>query len=116
MMMQAIIVEQTISEDGSMRLVLNIPSVAADGRVNVIITPKQSYDPPDEMTEAEIETEFEKALELMKKYPRGQGLTMGEILKSPEIGMWKDRQDMDDSVEYVARMRRTSNERRMHRD
>ena len=39
-------------------------------------------------------------------------LPVRELLKSDIIGMWADREDMVDSVAYVARMRREEEERR----
>ncbi|MBN1287287.1 MAG: hypothetical protein JXB47_17945 [Anaerolineae bacterium] len=38
--------------------------------------------------------------------------TIGEILESPMIGLWKDRDDIGDSAEYVSRVRREAEERR----
>ena len=38
-------------------------------------------------------------------FNHGEGLTMGEILESPEIGSWADL-DIGDSAEYVSQMRR----------
>jgi hypothetical protein len=46
----------------------------------------------------------------------GLGLPMSEILKSPAIGIWKDREDTKDPVAWVAEMRRKSRERRLNRD
>jgi hypothetical protein len=40
-----------------------------------------------------------------------QGLTAGDILRSPLCGLWKDRPDMGDSLAY-ARKLRTEAERR----
>ena len=64
------------------------------------------------------EQDYDAELEelLSDKYLNGLGLTADEIAKSPVIGIWKDRADMADSVEYVAEMRRKRRERRMSRE
>ena len=42
-----------------------------------------------------------------------RGLTAGELLRSPLFGIWKDRTDIRDSVEY-ARTLRAKAEQRAH--
>ncbi len=39
-------------------------------------------------------------------------ITVGELLKSDLIGLWADREDIEDSVEFARRLR----ERAQHRD
>lgn len=44
---------------------------------------------------------------LLKEQPRKKrGLTAAELLASPLIGMWADRQDITDSSEFARRLRR----------
>jgi hypothetical protein len=42
-----------------------------------------------------------------------KGLTAADLLRSPLFGIWKDRTDIEDSVEY-ARKWRTKAEQRRH--
>lgn len=67
----------------------------------------------------EEEAAAEKALEELLNDPTtftGLGLSAEEILKSPAIGIWADREDMKDSAAWVDKMRRQSRERRSKRD
>lgn len=48
------------------------------------------------------------------KHSRGQRkLTLGELLESDVVGMWKDRTDIGDSVEFARRLRKSV---RKHRE
>ncbi|MBI5671572.1 MAG: hypothetical protein HZC41_26570 [Chloroflexi bacterium] len=40
-----------------------------------------------------------------------RGITLGEILKSDLIGMWADREDITDSVEFARELRRRASRR-----
>jgi hypothetical protein len=119
-MMETVILNETVDENRVLHLALRLPVGAPEGKVRVTIEPLieavDPIQPPEGMTEEEVDALFEEAMELLRQYPQGQGLTMGEILKSPQIGMWANRTDIGDSVEYVARTRRESQERRMNRD
>lgn len=42
-----------------------------------------------------------------------KGLTAGDLLRSPLFGIWKDRTDIGDSVEYARKLRAKA-ERRAH--
>jgi hypothetical protein len=66
--------------------------------------------------EGTLTPEEEAELEALRANPEGMGLTAEEIARSPEIGLWKDRTDIIDSVDFVNEMRRQSGERRMKRD
>jgi hypothetical protein len=37
-----------------------------------------------------------------------RGISLGEILESELVGMWADRSDIGDSVEYARELRRSS--------
>jgi hypothetical protein len=41
----------------------------------------------------------------------GKGLTAAELLRSPLFGIWKDRTDMTDSVEYARKLRARAEQR-----
>jgi hypothetical protein len=111
-MADAIIVEGEVTEDG--RLILPpLPPDAPRGRVEIRISPKDAAVALSADDEILSDEELEA---LIRKYPHGMGLTAGEIAQSPEIGMWKDRTDIGDSVEFVSELRRQSRERRMKRD
>jgi hypothetical protein len=40
-----------------------------------------------------------------------KGLTGGELLRSPLFGIWKDRTDIGDSVEYARKLRAKAEQR-----
>jgi hypothetical protein len=63
-----------------------------------------------------LSSEEEAELAALMMYPNGMGLTAAEIAQSPEVGIWKDRTDIKDSVDFVNDMRRQSRERRLNRD
>lgn len=101
--------------------------VGADGKIILEFPPgKRIRIQVDEVTEvaasqytSEGETQAEAELEALLNDPTtltGLGLTAEEILKSPAIGIWKDREDMKDSVAWVEKTRRQSRERRLKRD
>ena len=97
-MSDILIFEETVGEDG--KLVVQLPPNAPHGRVRVTVE--------------KVEEEWAEIERIIRM--DGEGRTMGEILQSPEIGAWKDRTDITDSVEYVEKMRREMYERRMKYD
>ena len=40
-----------------------------------------------------------------------RGMTAGDLLRSPLCGIWKDRSDIGDSVEYARSLRATAEQR-----
>lgn len=107
------VTEEIVGEDG--KLVLQLPPDAPHGRIRVTIEAASASEPslsPEE--EAALDAEI--AALLTDEALRGQGLTAAEIAKSPAIGIWKDRTDITDSVEFVEEMRRQSNRERLERD
>jgi len=114
-MSDIIVIDAEVGED--QRLVVQLPPDAPQGQVRVTIEkitpPEQPQLTPEE--EAALDAEFEELMSDPKTFT-GLGLTAEEIAKSPEIGIWKDREVMKDSVQWVAEMRRKSRERRLKRD
>ena len=49
---------------------------------------------------------------LFKRYREQRGMTMGELLKTDLVGLWKDRTDIGDSVEFTRQLRRSIRKRR----
>jgi hypothetical protein len=39
-----------------------------------------------------------------------KGVTLGQLLESGLVGLWKDRTDIDDSVEFTRRFRRRASQ------
>jgi len=114
-MSDMIVIDTEVGEDG--KLVVQLPPDAPQGQVRVTIEKIESVTQP-ELTpeeEAALDAEFEALMSDPKTFT-GLGLTAEEIAKSPEIGIWKDREDMKDSVQWVAEIRRTSRARRLKRD
>ncbi len=107
------VLEETVGEDG--KIVLQLPPSAPRGRIRITIEPTPS-------AEVQLSPEEEAALDaeiaelLSDENLRGKGLTAGEVLKSPAIGIWKDREDITDSVEYVHALRRRNHRERQQRD
>jgi len=114
-MSDMIVIDAKVGEDR--KLVVQLPPDAPQGQVRVTIEKIEPVNEP-ELTpeeEAALDAEFEALMSDPRTYT-GLGLTAEEIAKSPEIGIWKDREDTKDSAEWVAEMRRQSRERRLKRD
>lgn len=41
----------------------------------------------------------------------GRNLTAGELLRSPLFGLWRDRTDIEDSLEYARKLRAKAEQR-----
>lgn len=67
--------------------------ITDDGRLQVEIPP----DLPPGPVEVEIRPEV----------PKVKGVTLGELLESGLVGLWKDRDDITDSVEFARSLRRS---------
>ena len=44
--------------------------------------------------------------EIIVIFERGKHMTLGELLESDAVGLWKDREDIGDSVEFAAKLRK----------
>lgn len=111
-MSHSIILEGEVSADG--KLVIQLPPDGPRGTVEVTVraieqTPARELSPEEE---AALDAEFEALMSDPTTFT-GLGLTAEEIARSPEIGIWADRDDIKDSVEFVARMRRENRERKL---
>ena len=105
-MSDLIVIDMEVDDDG--RVVLEeLPP----GR-HIRITIEEVAEPDTEQAEldAELKALFEEG------GLHGRGLTAEEILQSPAIGIWKDREDMQDPVAYLAEMRRKRRERHRNGD
>jgi len=114
-MSDMIVIDTEIGEDR--KLVVQLPPDAPQGQVRVTVE-KIAPDVQPKLTpeeEAALDAEFEALMSDPKTYT-GLGLTAEEIAKSPEIGIWKDREDMKDPVKWVTEMRRKRRERRRKHD
>lgn len=112
-MSELIVIEETVGGDG--KILLRLPP---GKHVRIQIEEVPAPPPEAELTpeeKAALDAEFEVLMSDPKTFT-GLGLTAGEIAKSPEIGMWKDREDMKDPVAWVIEMRRQKRERRINRD
>ena len=100
--------EKTVGEDGTLQL----PPDAPRGHIRITV----------EAVQPELSAEEEAALDaqiqelLSDENLRGKSQAAEEIAHAPEIGIWQDRTDITDSVEYVENMRRESLRKRMKRD
>jgi hypothetical protein len=93
-----IVLKGTISEDG--RLVITLPPDAPRGDVEVVVRSLPA-----------AETDAAAALETLLNDPATfdhPGATMGEIAASQAVGLWKNRAEMDDPVEWLAQQRRST--------
>ena len=114
-MSDIVIVDGKIDENG--QLIVQLPPDAPQGDVEVTIKKRTIYLTP-ELTpeeEAALDAEFEALMRDPQTFT-GLELPMGEIIKSPAIGIWKDREDTQDSVAWIEEMRRKRRERRLKRD
>lgn len=113
--MQAYKIDYFVDDNGEIHI--QLPPDAPRGSVTITVERLAAPNDQPELTpeeEAALDAELE---ELMKpENLRGLGWTGSELAKSPEIGVWRDREDMRDSAEYVLKMRRETNQRRLNRD
>jgi len=104
-MSDMLVIEQTVTEDGT--LVLHYPpgQIVPGQRVRVVIEPIQSEttDQPD--------SELDALLQGMSAYGT-RNSTMGDVLQSDAIGIWENRADMQNPVAWLTEQRRQRNERR----
>jgi len=103
-----IVLRGTISEDGT--LAVTLPADAPRGNVEVILR---------SIPAAESDAALDRALETLLNDPatfNSPGQTLGEISQSRAVGLWKNRADMLDPVQWLAEQRRSSQEGRLKRD
>ncbi|MBZ0298974.1 MAG: hypothetical protein K8J31_04490 [Anaerolineae bacterium] len=109
-MSDMITIQGQVTEDG--QLIVQLPPDAPRGTVQVTVKRIRQYTPEEE---AAADAEFMAMMNDPATFT-GTGLTVAEIMDSPLYGIWANREDVPDSAEYVAEMRRRSRERRMHRE
>src|SRR4051812_47565256 len=98
--------EAIVGADG--KLVVQLPADTPRGHIRVTVeaVPAENTAPLTAEEEAALDAELRELL--TDENLRGQGKTAAEIARSPAIGIWKDRTDMNDSIEFVNEMRRKS--------
>jgi hypothetical protein len=82
-MMETITVKGVITDDGQLKV--EIPPDLPPGPVEVEIRPE---------------------------VPRVEGVTLGELLESGLLGLWKNREDITDSVEFARELRKRASRRK----
>ncbi len=87
--MSTVILQGVITPEG--RLEINLPAGLEPGPV-------------------EVEIRKPKVTVENQKLPI-RGITLGEILESGLVGMWADRTDIQDSVEFARQLRRRASRR-----
>jgi hypothetical protein len=112
-MTDMITVKGEVTEDG--QLIVELPPDAPRGAVEVTLKKTASTTGLTLEEEAALDAEFEALLDDPATFT-GLGLSAEDIARSPEIGIWKEREDMIDPVAYVAELRRKSRERRLTRE
>jgi hypothetical protein len=72
-----------------------------------IITPEGQLevDLPADLTPGPVEVEIRQSAL--------KGISLGDLLKSDLVGMWADRTDIEDSVEYARELRRRASRRNL---
>jgi len=89
--MQAIRLEQTVAEDGELTI-KGLPYKKGE-LVEIIVLPQTD-----------------------KSKTRHRHLTVGELRRSGLIGLWEDRDDIEDSAIYARRLREQAQRRDFHHD
>jgi hypothetical protein len=110
-MSDLIVIEDQVGENGELTLYHLPPGT----RVRVSVEPLESTPAPQPTPEEEAAAQAE--LEALLNDPvtyTGLGLTAEEIARSPEIGAWAHRTDIQDSVAFIKEQRRKRRERRAH--
>lgn len=102
-MSDRLVIDAEIGEDG--KLVLQLPPDAPRGSVKVTVEKTERYAEPELSPEEEAALDAELQELLKPENLRGQGLTAGEIARSPEFGAWQNRTDIPDGTSYVEKLR-----------
>jgi hypothetical protein len=100
-MSDMMVITQQVGEDGTVTLHLT-PGTQVEITIKELSSTGQLNLTPEE--EADLEAEFQALINDPTTF-KGLGLTAAEIAKSPAIGIWQDREEMKDSVAWVAKMR-----------
>jgi hypothetical protein len=62
--------------------------------------------------EVEVPEDFPHGpVEVEIRQPEIQGVSLGDLLNSDLVGMWEDRTDVEDSVEFARNLRRRASRR-----
>ncbi len=88
--------EETVGEDGTVQL----PPDAPHGHIRITV---EAMHPELSAEEATLDAELQELLS--DENLRGQGLTAGEIARSPEFGAWEHRTDIESGESFVEKMR-----------
>lgn len=80
--METIIVKGVITDDGQLKVEI-----------------------PDDLPPGPVE------VEIRTKATKVEGVTLGELLESGLVGLWKDRDDITDSVEFARELRKRASRR-----
>lgn len=110
-MTDKLVFEETVGEDG--KLTLQLPPGAPRGHIRITV---EAVEPPALSPEEEAALDAEIAELLSDENLQGLGQIAEEIAHAPEIGIWKDRTDITDSVEFVEALRRRRRQARSSRD
>lgn len=108
------VIEENIGADG--KIVLQLPPNAPRGRIRITFetVEPQNTTPLSPEEEAALDAEINALL--TSENLNGLGQTAAEIAAAPEIGIWKDRADIGDSVDFVETMRHQTQRERLRRD
>jgi hypothetical protein len=72
-------------------------------------------EPTDDEDRGSLDTELFDEEDEPSSAPKQQPLTVKALLESGIVGLWKDRTDIGDTLEYVQRMKDERRERRQER-
>jgi hypothetical protein len=68
----------------------------------------------DHHLEIEVPDDFPSGpVEVEIRQPQIQGVSLGDLLNSDLVGMWEDRTDIEDSVEFARNLRRRASRRNL---
>ncbi len=68
---------------------------------------------PDHQLELDLPPDLPPGpVEVEIRQRRIDGVTLGQLLESGLVGLWKDRTDIDDSIEFARRLRQRASRRR----
>jgi hypothetical protein len=67
---------------------------------------------PDHQLELDLPPDLPPGpVEVEIRQQRIEGVTLGQLLESGLVGLWKDRSDIDDSAGFARRLRRRASRR-----
>lgn len=105
--MDGIVLRARVTKDRQLELLDDLPDDLAEDQEFLITLSSRStvYQTVNDYGDPVLVDEEDGSISPLEPF------TMGDLLESPIIGMWADREDMQDSVAWLKKMREEEQER-----